>query len=208
MANAHPATHPSFKDISHLGELLIVIFYAEAYREAVTKDLWTFEQSGSRLRSVLMFLIFLTVTVRFFVGNYLHLADTRWDDDDNWQNDDWRRRLYYVDTLFIALESLAMIVLGSFGSAARTVSQLVIPLILISSVDVVWTCFQWLVKRERRPLRPTFRWMWLNLAIITLLTVPYCWWHRDLSDGILICIAAVNVTAFVVDMIFVNEHRA
>ena len=203
---------PKFESISHLGELLIVIFYAEAYQEAFTKDIECFQKSGLVLRPILLFVIFLTVTVRFFVGNYLHLADERWNEkvsgSERWTVL-WTRRLYYIDASFIALESLSMILLGSVGSDAHNVSQLVIPLILISSVDVLWTGFQWLSKKKFRPVDVTSRWMWLNIGVILLLGYLLCLFRgQPLSVATLGWITGINVAAFVVDMIFVNQYGA
>src|SRR6266516_6660938 len=105
---------PSFEKVSHLGELLLVIFYAEAYQEAATNFVGTYRESGFSFGSVLLFVIFFTVTVRFFVGNHLHLSDERWNEklpeshggQTRWTTERWRRNLYYIDALFIVLESL------------------------------------------------------------------------------------------------------
>jgi hypothetical protein len=159
-ANSNSHAHPSFENISHLFELLIVIFYAEAYREAVTNGLDHFHDEGSILWPVLLFFIFFFVTVRFFVGNYFHLADKNWDEKRKtatneevarWENS-WTRSLYFFDTLFIVLESLAMILLGGLATVGSSVRLLAALLIIPPCIDVIWICcrslFDWLLRSK------------------------------------------------------------
>jgi hypothetical protein len=210
LANANGASpRVDFERVSHCGELLIVIFYAEAYREAVTKSLEEFQLPDAHLRAVLRFAVFFMVTVRFFIGNFFHLADVRWN-EDKWNNKT-TRLLYYHDAFWIVLESLAMILLGGLGSVAANVNQLVIPLILISSLDVVWIAFQGLFDlawRRFRPVPLAWGWFWLNFGVIVSLGFVLCsFWEQPLSVIALGWITTINIVAFAVDL-WLNQKGA
>jgi hypothetical protein len=233
MASPNSVPPPSFEKISHLGELLIVIFYAEAYQQAATNFIEAYKQSGLSLGPVLLFVIFFTVTVRFFVGNHLHLADERWNEklpeskneETRWTTEQCRRDLYYFDALFIVLESLAMIVLGGVGSVEASVKLLAGVLIFISGVDVVWICFQWLLdlflrrwpcktppalaSGRYRPSTKLHKWLFLNIGVIIALGFPLlCSWNERLSAKTLCEITAINVAAFLIDIFVCNLFAA
>ncbi|MBZ5511782.1 MAG: hypothetical protein LAN70_11530 [Acidobacteriia bacterium] len=226
------ASPPSFERISHLGELLIVIFYAEAYQQAATIFIEAYHGSGLSLGPVLVFAIFFMVTVRFFVGNHLHLTDKHWNEDlPNPQNQKpenqnhekekkprWAERssrnLYYCDAFFIALESLAMILLGGLGSVKASVNLLVGLLILISALDVVWICIQLLLNlnrrwRENRPATHLYNWLLLNVGVIIALGFPlFCSWNEPLSTRTLWEVTVINGVAFVIDIFVCNLFAA
>jgi hypothetical protein len=207
------AKPPAFEKTSKLfGELLIVILYAEAYREAVTHFIEAYTVSGAILRPGLVFATFFFVSVRFFVGNHLLLSDARWDPEggntSRWEKDRCTRNLYYLAVFSVVLESLAVILLGALGTVDAPTRSLLWLLIVPSGIDVLWIASQLLLDLRYyrcRPQAPLHRWLFLNLAaIIVFWFLLHCYGSGALSTGILTVITAVNFIAFCVDLFLCN----
>ena len=200
-----PASYIDFERVSRGGELLIVFFYAEAYEEAVNNALNVFKSSGDFIRPILLFTVFFAVTVRFFIGNFFHLSDTKWK--DKWHHSSTRGH-YFFDSLVIVLESLAMIVLGSFDVAGSTVVQIVATLMIISGIDCIWILLRFGIRwRHPHSCPVDLGWAWfrLNAGVFVL-----CWIFLGFFRGhpltacVLGSIVAINLAAFTWDMILTS----
>ena len=199
-------TFVEFERVSHCGELLIVFFYAEAYEEAVKALLKSVTDSGEYVGPLLLAGIFLAVTVRFFMGNFFHLSDPQWE--KTWSHAP-ARMLYYVDFFFVLLESLAMILLGSYNAEHSNAFQLTGTLIVISAVDVLWICVQRVLKRiwvKSSPVQLSWAWLWLNLTTLALQgLVLYGFRAQALNSTILLELGIINWLAFAADIVLTSR---
>ncbi len=188
-----------------LSSFFITLLIGGAYQEMVTAVRDSSRADGLSIETVCLATIFFFTSMRFFIGNQLHLL-----------SDSLLRLpglLWLYDLLAIIAQSVALIFLGGVCSLKAnkvfTVGFLEL-LIILYVLDIAWILSQWVLgsifdnwKREFIP------WSWAALnsilvagmlglnAIVDLYTV----------EGIL-ALLGLNIVGFIVDVVLVNYHDA
>ncbi len=147
MENENALSPPTLRR-HKLADLLIVVLVGVAFEEMAGPMAHTIRTEGFGL-DVLLFLIFLFTTIRFFIGCQFHLLD---DDVVN------KPGLWFYDFMWIVFEMTLIIFLGAFctvheSQGARV--HFVTVLNLIFFVDVLWISSQWVLGKLYPPWRRT-----------------------------------------------------
>lgn len=186
--------------------VLISIAYREAISDAAVWVKMTDVEPPVFLENMLLLLTFFLVSMRFFVGNQLHLLS------------DSLVRLpglvWLYDVMFIITQSVILIFLGDSSSleANRNVSVGFIEfLTLIYLVDVAWVLTQWLsgmfFQNWERELVP-WGWAVLNAALLVgmFLLSKYSGGPYSLTGLVWLC--GMNAVAFVLDIVLLDQYGA
>jgi len=147
--------------------------------------------------------IFILTTIRFFVGNQIHLANI--EEEPNLFN-----RIWLFDFLFIVLESFIIIFTSkscSLEICINTKVDFFFFMILLLSTDVIWIFSQFLLgiihKRWKRKKIP---WQWALLNTITIILILL------IKKNILYCrfeiilLGTIFTIAAIIDVILVDVY--
>ena len=188
-----------------LSSFFVALLIGLAYQEMIPPVRESVRASGITLGTFVLFSIFFLTSMRFFIGNQLHLLS---ESLARMPGNVW---LY--DLMVIIAQSVAFIFLGGICSLeanrSATIGFIEI-LIAIYVIDVIWIVSQWIIgKLKAKCKREFIPWAWgiLNTVLVVLLVVLsiIC----DLYAGIgLICLFVLNLAAFVVDVILVDYYGA
>lgn len=188
-----------------LSSFFVTILVAMAYQEMilVVKELVRADRFG--LEALLLPITFFFVSVRFFVGNQLHLLS------DNLTDLPGLAWLY--DLMVIITQSIVLVLLGGATSNESPTSaiQFIDYMILLYVVDVLWIVTQWLIGRFAPDWRRSFvPWAWaiLNTVLVVALFVLGVAFGAGIHTGPgLLCVAGLNILAFVIDVVLVDYYK-
>jgi hypothetical protein len=188
-----------------LSSIFVVILIGLAYQEMVTPVRESVRANGITLGTSIIFFIFFMTSMRFFIGNQLHLMS------DGLLK--LKGRVWFYDLLCIILQTTILVFLGGVSSVQASRSAkigFVGLLIVLYSADVLWILSQWLLgivfkKGWRRDFIP-WGWFILNIILVACMLMLY-FTGRDLySDTLLIWLGILNGVAFIVDVILVDYY--
>jgi hypothetical protein len=182
--------------------IFVVILIGIAYQETVSPVRTSIRQSGVTLGTLSLFIIFFLTSLRFFIGNMLHLMST--------ELCQMKGYVWFYDFMVIVLQSTLLIFLG--GNASMEQNEIaridfVQLLVLLYLLDVLWIVSQWFMGKIMSSWRRSFiPWAWciLNTALIASVTVINSWTHGTYSALGYILLLLTNVVAFIVDVILVD----
>ena len=187
-----------------LSSVFVVVLIGISYQEMIGPIRESLRISGTTLGTILMFAIFFATSMRFFMGNQLHLSS---DDLVNMKGQVW-----FFDLLVIILQTTIIIFLG--GVCSVEVSRnakigFVDHLIALYSLDVLWIFSQWglglISKSWQRSFIP-WAWCILNSVLIGGIIVLRLIVKDIYTDTGLILLAVLNGVAFVVDVMLVDYY--
>lgn len=188
-----------------LSSIFVVLLIGLAYQELVTPIRESVRSSGITLGTAILFFVFFLTSMRFFMGNQLHLMS---EDLLEMKGEVW---LY--DLMAIIFQTTIMVFLGGVSSVEASRSAkigFVELLIFLYAIDVLWILSQWgfgkVLKNWRRSFIP---WAWGILNTLLIIgTVLLILVVGDLySKTGLICLAILNGTAFVIDVMLVDYYE-
>lgn len=180
--------------------MLIGLAYAEMFppvRESVRTH-------GLTLGSITLFFIFFMTSMRFFIGNQLHLLS---ESCLRMRGDIW---LY--DFLIITYQTLILCFLGGLSSVDinyRVHIDFVDLLIFLYLVDIAWIVSQKLFglffKGWKRQFIP---WAWAILNVLLVISIVLLRLLIDdiFSDQGLIWLGVLSIVAFVLDIILIDHY--
>jgi hypothetical protein len=187
-----------------LAGIFITALIAIAYQEMVNVVRESVRAHGITFGTAALGIIFSLTTIRFLVGNQLHLISEPVQSMPG--------LLWFYDLVVILLQTVAMIFLG--GLASREVSlgfrfAFVDILVVVFVLDIFWILSQWalgrLFKRCKRSFIP-WGWCYINIAMVIGLTGAVAIWGKATmySDAGLAFILGGNVLAFAVDVFLLD----
>jgi len=188
-----------------LSSFFITLLIGLAYAEMIPPVRDSIEASGFTFGTVVLFIVFFLTSMRFFIGNQLHLLS---DVLVQLPGGVW---LY--DLMVIICQSIAFIFLGGLCSieAARGGRiGFVDVLAAIYAIDVIWIASQWglgrIISRWKREFVP-WAWAILNSALVMGLFLL-----RSLCDSYstqgLVVLLVLNVVGFALDVVLVDYYNA
>lgn len=190
----------------HLSEFFVIVLIGVSFEATIEPIGEAMRKGQLHAATVLLLGTFVMTTFRFLVGNYRHL-----------NNEKIRKGPRFVllfDMFWIGVESLVMIFLGGFTSAARNHEALeaghrfnyLTLLIALALIDLVWILARQVLFRVTKvdPALRGFQWDWclLNVALIAPGAVVLCGAYEAfiLSGRFLAAVFAVNLCVFVIDV--------
>ncbi len=187
-----------------LSTIFVVILIGLAYQEMIVPVRESIQMSGITLSTVILFSIFFLTSMRFFIGNQLHLTSEVLLE--------MKGEVWFYDLMVIILQTTIMVFLGGVSTAEasrRAKIGFAELLTALYVVDVLWIVSQWALGKIFRNWRRSFiprAWGILNTALIVLMVVLRLT-MGDLYSGIgLILLGIVNGIVFVIDVMLVDYH--
>jgi hypothetical protein len=191
---------------SLVATLLVTGLIAVAYQEAVTaaREAVLHDHRVTVGTGILFFVFFVT-SMRFFIGNYLHMQGLA--------EADLPGPLWLYDLIFITLQTVLLVFLGSASSVdVSSTLQIGFVALLISLyiLDVLWILSQWIVARFSRAwTRHSYPWPWLFLNGIQVALIwglgAFAFGGDYYSVGMLWCLAVISAIAFIIDVILIDR---
>lgn len=188
-----------------ISSIFITMLIGLAYNEMFAPVRQSVRSSGLTLGTFVLVSVFFFTSMRFFIGNQLHLLS---DALVRMRGDVW-----FYDFLVITIETSLLAFLGGVSSVevSRALRVGFVELLIaLYVVDVVWVISQWIIGR----LFPSWRrefipWAWalLNSALVICLLAL-----RILARGVysvpgLVLLGVMNGIAFVVDIVLVDYYN-
>lgn len=183
-----------------ISTIFLDLLVAVAYSEMVA-PVWDSLGGAHRAATLLLFGIFFLTSIRFVIGNYVHLTGL---------DPALGSKVWFHDFAWLALQSLLLIAMGhvcSVEESAKGPIGFVGLLILLYSVDIGWISSQWALGRLSSPWRrPKIPWQWaiLNLLLIggiALARVGFADLYAPVSMSVLF---GLSVVGFIVDVFEVD----
>lgn len=187
-----------------ISSIFVVILIGLAYQEMVAPVRESVKSSGITLGTAILFSVFFLTSVRFFIGNQLHLLSESLLK--------MKGVVWFYDLMVIITQTTVMVFLGGVASVemSRTARiGFVELLIVLYSIDVVWIVSQWGLGKVLRHWRRSFiPWAWGILNALLILSMAFlrlvC---GDLYSNMgLIGIGILNGIAFIVDIMLVDYY--
>lgn len=182
----------------------ITMLLALAYEQMAAAFRDSLASHGLTLVSAVFFVVFLLTSMRFFIGNILHLTSSS------------LLRLpglvWLFDFLFITAQTTVLVFIGGTTSDISHMVPgvgFVELLILLYLIDMAWILSQWTLHKVRSVWRRSgFPWPWavLNTSLVTLLVLGRVISGDFYSEGMLISLCILSVVGFIVDMVLVDQY--
>lgn len=187
-----------------ISSVFIAMLMGIAYQEMLSPVRDTVRNSGVSLGTVFLAGSFFLTSLRFFIGNQLHLLS---DTTVGMRGDIW-----LFDFVAITLQSVFICFLG--GVATIDVSRVIRIdfydiVIILYLIDIVWIIAQSLlgvfIKSWRRQFVP---WAWgaLNSLLLFGIVAIQHGFSDPFSNAALATMLGLNVAAFVADMILIDYY--
>lgn len=187
-----------------LSSIFVVILIGLAYQEMVAPVRESVRVSGITLGTVVLFTIFFLTSMRFFMGNQLHLMS------DSLVK--MKGVVWFYDLMVIIFQTTIMVFLGGEASveASRTAQiGFVELLIALYAVDVLWIISQWVLGKTVKGWRRSFiPWAWgiLNSLLILSMILLSLFVNDIYSNTGLIWLGILNIIGFIVDVLLVDYY--
>lgn len=197
-----------------ISSVFVSVLIGLAFQEMVPPVRNSVRAAGITLETTVFFIIFFLTSMRFFIGNQLHLIS------DGLLK--MKGIVWFYDLIWIIIQTTLLIFLGGVASveASRPARiNFIYILILLYAADVVWIISQWMLgeifekisqrtpkeffQGWRRDFIP-YKWAILNSLLIISMTVVYYFTGDLYSKTMLIWMLILNVVAFVFDVVITN----
>lgn len=187
-----------------LSSFFITVLIGLAYQEMIPPLKDAMRIGGVTWHSSLLAITFFFVSMRFFIGNQLHLLSKPLSNLPG--------IVWIYDLMVIIAQSVALIFLAGLSSvsASRETSLGFVELLIaLYIVDIAWIVSQWLLGRFFRPWKRTsIPWAWAVLNTVLVSSILFLnWLAPDIySQGTLALLLLFNVVAFIVDVVLVDHY--
>ena len=188
-----------------ISSLFIAMLLAIAYQEMLNPVRDSVRASGVKPVTIFLALSFLLTSIRFFIGNQLHLLS---ESTNNIRGDVW-----LFDFMFIIIQSIFICFLG--GASSEEVNRITHInfyniLIILYALDVLWIALQAILgKAIAAWQRPSIPWAWAALNTSLLIgTLLIQWSFSDLFGfQSLATLLLLNIAGFTIDMILLDQYH-
>lgn len=182
----------------------MVVLIGVAYQEMISPIRDSVRASGFTLGTVVLFSVFFLTSMRFFMGNQLHLMSPNLVK--------MKGMVWFYDLIIIVLQTTVMIFLGGVSSvevSRHAKVGFVGLLIALYIIDIVWVLSQWflgvLMKSWRRHSIP-WSWCILNSCLVLAMLVMHFVQSDFYSTAGLLFLGIVNTAAFVLDVVLIDYY--
>jgi hypothetical protein len=189
-----------------LSSFFITLLIGLAYQEMIPVVRESVRTNGLVLETFLLVAIFFFTTIRFFVGNQLHLLGTGLAKMPG--------LVWLYDLGVIIIQSVALIFLGGVSSLEvnRSISiGFAELLITLYAIDVLWIVSQWAIGKLTKSWKRDFiPWVWgiLNTVLIICILLLKAFLSDVYSTLGIVILFAINLIAFIVDVVLVDYFDA
>jgi hypothetical protein len=188
-----------------LSSFFITLLIGIAYQEMISGTSKSILESGITVNILLLILIFFLTSMRFFIGNQLHLLS------------DALLKLpglvWLFDLMIIIIQSIMLILLGSsikvdtYSNYRIGFFELIVTLYVI---DIFWIISQWLIgKLFFVWKRKTIPWAWaiLNSSLVVILIILDLSMENIYSLKGLVFILIFSVLGFIADIVLIDNYK-
>lgn len=189
-----------------LSSFFVTLLIGLAYQEMIEPVRASVRSYGIKLDTFLLMAIFFMTSMRFFVGNQLHLFSELLASMPG--------LVWFYDLMVIIVQSVVLIFLGGVSAAEinhKVQIGFVKLLIALYSIDVAWIISQWALGK----IFPTWRrsfipWDWaiLNFALIVFILLLDLFVQDLYSVFGITVLFMLNLIAFIIDIILVDYYDA
>jgi hypothetical protein len=187
-----------------LSSIFVVILIGLAYQEMVAPIRESVRSSGVTLGTVILFSVFFLTSMRFFMGNQLHLMSEGLLK--------MKGEVWFYDLMVIIFQTTTMVFLGGVSSVEASRSAkigFVELLVALYAIDVLWILSQWGLGKVLKDWRRSFiPWAWgiLNTVLIIGMVLLRLAVGDLYSNSGLIWLGILNGIAFVIDVMLVDYY--
>lgn len=187
-----------------LSSIFVVILIGLAYGEMIPLVRESVRSLGITLGTSILVVIFFLTSMRFFMGNQLHLMSEALVR--------MKGGVWFYDLIFIILQTVVLIFLGGVSSVevSRNVqigfSEF---LIVLYALDVLWIISQWMLGKILNNWQREFiPWAWaiLNTVLIVGMVLVRIITGSAYSDAEILWLGALNGVGFIVDVMLVDYY--
>jgi CDP-diglyceride synthetase len=189
-----------------LSPFFITLLIALAYQEMITSVRESVRTSGFTLETFLLMSVFFLTTMRFFVGNQLHLLSESLVTMPG--------LVWFYDLMIIIIQSVVLTFLGGVSSVEanrQTSVDFVQLLIILYVIDVAWIISQWILGKILPKWRRVFiPWAWgiLN-SILVICIQAFRFFVNDIYSTFgIVVLFVLNLIGFIVDVVLVDYYDA
>ena len=188
-----------------LSSFFITLLIGIAYQQMITTVDTSIRVNGITIENILLILTFFFISMRFFIGNQLHLL-----------SDAFLRLpglVWIYDLMVIIVQSMIFIFLGGYvtvGANANSGIGFIELLIMLYSVDVGWISSQWLLgkyyPRWKREFVPK-EWAILNFALVVIMVCVFILFDNLYCLGGVALIFIINLLGFIIDVVLIDHYE-
>jgi len=189
-----------------LSSFFVTLLIALAYQEMITPVRESVRTSGFTLETFLLMSVFFLTTMRFFVGNQLHLLSESLVTMPG--------LVWFYDLMVIIVQSVVLTFLGGVSSVEanrQTPVDFVQLLIILYVIDVAWIISQWILGKILPKWRRAFiPWAWgiLN-SILVICIQAFRFFVNDIYSTFgIVVLFVLNLIGFIVDVVLVDYYDA
>jgi len=189
-----------------LSSFFVTLLIGLAYQEMIAAVRASVRTFGLKADTLLLMAIFFMTSMRFFVGNQLHLLSESLAAMPG--------LVWFYDLLVIIIQSVILIFLGGVSSAEinQGIHIGFVPLLIaLYSIDVVWIASQYLLGKIFPSWRRRFiPWAWavLNSVLILGIALLRMFIRSLYSIPGIVALFVLNLVAFIVDVILIDYYDA
>lgn len=185
-----------------LSSFFITILIGIAFHEMINTIKSPIISDGVTINNSCLGLTFFFVSIRFFIGNQLHLS-----------SDSFLKLpglLWFYDLIVIIVQSTILVFLASVSTVNLNLNITLgfkEFLVILFSIDIFWIFSHWFMgKIVTRWKRKKILWEWaaLNAILITFLILIDFLLDDVYSDFGLLLLFLVNLIAFILDVILID----
>jgi cation transport ATPase len=187
-----------------ISSFFVTLLIAIAYQEMITSVRESVRTSGFTLETFLLMSVFFLTTMRFFVGNQLHLLSESLVTMPG--------LVCFYDLMIIIIQSVVLAFLGGVSSVEanrQTSVDFVQLLIILYVIDVAWIISQWILGKILPKWRRVFiPWAWgiLN-SILVICIQAFRFFVNDIYSTFgIVVLFVLNLIGFIIDVVLVDYY--
>lgn len=188
-----------------ISSFFITVLIGIAFQEMVSVVKTPIINDGITINNSFLALTFFLVSIRFFIGNQLHLFS------DSFSNSPGL--IWYFDLIVIIVQSIILIFLGGLCIPSKNLNVSIgfkEFLVILFSIDVFWLFAQLIMgKIVKSWKRISIPWEWakLNGFLLVCLLLSDFFFDDLYSNMGLILIMFLNLIAFIIDVILIDHYK-
>lgn len=187
-----------------ISSFFITVLIGIAFQEMISTIKTPIINDGMTINNSFLGLTFFLVSIRFFIGNQLHLFSESFLKSPG--------LLWLFDLIVIIVQSIILIFLGGLCIVSKNMNTSVgfkEFLVILFSIDVFWLFAQWimgkLVKKWKRHSIP-WEWAKLNGVLLVFLLLINIAIKDVYSELGLVILMTTNLIAFIIDVILIDHY--
>ena len=189
-----------------VSSFFVTLLIGVAYQEMVLTVRASLDREGLTLTTLLLAAIFLFISMRFFIGNQLHLL-----------GDSFTRLpglLWLFDLLVIITQSIVLILIGSYSTKIVNDTYkigFVEYIVALYSIDIIWILSQSIMCKINPKWTREFipkGWAILNFILIISIIAARMTIKAPYSEIEVILLFIINFMGFIGDVVLIDYYDA